>query len=184
MLGAIVRPFVLAAAVLCASQHAFAAGEQNWFRGEAGDPWDRPERWNTPQWVMELVEKKQFDRTYRFITRLNPYYLRGDFNGDGRPDIAVLIERLSDKKQGIAIFHFGDPTIRVVGAGRVLNNGVDDFSWMDVWHVWPKMPVGQGVEEGPPPKLRGEALWVEKSEAASAIVYWNGQKYVWYQQGD
>jgi hypothetical protein len=184
MFRAIAGPVVLAAAVLCTSQPAFAAGEQNWLRGAAGDPKNRPELWNTPEWVMELVRKKQFDRTYRFITRLNPYYLRGDFNGDGRADVAVLIERLSDKKQGIAIFHFGEATIRVVGAGRPLNNGLDDFSWMDIWYVYPKMPVEQGVEEGPPPKLRGEALSVEQWESGSAIVYWNGQQYVWYQQGD
>ena len=183
MLRGIIRPLIFSAAALFASPQAFAIGEQNWFRDQA-DAKDRPELWNTPQWVMELVDKWQFDRTYRFTTRLNPYYLRGDFNGDGRPDFAVLIERLSDKKQGIAIFHFGEPTIRVVGAGRPLNDGLDDFSWMDVWQVYPRGPVGQGVEEGPPPRLRGEALWVEKSESSSAIIYWNGQKYVWYQQGD
>jgi hypothetical protein len=180
-----VKTLLVAAALSLAGPHAYAADDQGWYRrGQVGDAKDVPELWNTPDWVLELVGKKQFDRTYRFIARLNPYYLRGDFNGDGRPDMAVLIERLSDKKQGIAIFHFGESTIRVVGAGRALNNGEDEFSWMDAWQVWPKMPVGQGVEEGPPPKLRGEALYVEKTESASAIIYWNGQKYLWYQQGD
>jgi hypothetical protein len=34
------------------------------------------------------------------------------------------------------------------------------------------------------PHLRGDALLVEKSEAASALIYWNGKRYVWSQQGD
>jgi len=34
------------------------------------------------------------------------------------------------------------------------------------------------------PKLRGDALLVGKSEAASALIYWNGKRYVWLQQGD
>jgi hypothetical protein len=55
---------------------------------------------------------------------------------------------------------------------------------MDVWQVYPRGPVEEGVEAGPPPKLRGEALLVEKSESASALIYWNGKRYVWYQQGD
>jgi len=32
--------------------------------------------------------------------------------------------------------------------------------------------------------LKGSALYVEKSEAASAIIYWTGKEYKWYQQGD
>jgi hypothetical protein len=34
------------------------------------------------------------------------------------------------------------------------------------------------------PLLSGGALLVEKSEAASALIYWNGKRYVWSQQGD
>lgn len=158
---------------------------EGWLRdGDVGDANIAPEIWNSPDWVLQLVRQKKFDRTYRFITRLNPFYLRGDFNGDGKPDFAVLIERVSDQKQGIAIFHFGENLIRVMGAGKPFSYGGDDFSWMDVWQVYPKGPVEQGVEEGVPPKLGGEALWVEKSESASAIIYWDRQKYVWYHQGD
>ena len=35
------------------------------------------------------------------------------------------------------------------------------------------MASGTGV-----PKLRGDALLVSKSEAASALIYWNGKRYV------
>src|SRR5882724_11586469 len=31
---------------------------------------------------------------------------------------------------------------------------------------------------------RGDALWVAKSESASAFIFWDGRKYVWYQQSD
>jgi hypothetical protein len=34
------------------------------------------------------------------------------------------------------------------------------------------------------PLLCGDALLVEKTEAASALIYWNGKRYVWSQQGD
>ena len=33
------------------------------------------------------------------------------------------------------------------------------------------------------PHLRGDALLVEKSEAASALIYRNGKRYVWSQRG-
>ncbi len=55
---------------------------------------------------------------------------------------------------------------------------------MDVWSVYPKGPVSQSVGETTIPTLVGEALHVEKSASASGIIYWNGKKYLWYQQGD
>ena len=33
-------------------------------------------------------------------------------------------------------------------------------------------------------RFDGQARWPCKSEAASALIYWNGKRYVWYQQGD
>jgi len=30
----------------------------------------------------------------------------------------------------------------------------------------------------------GDALLVSKSETASALIYWNGKRYTWLQQGD
>jgi hypothetical protein len=32
--------------------------------------------------------------------------------------------------------------------------------------------------------LRGDGLLVEKTESASAILWWDGARYRWYQQGD
>jgi hypothetical protein len=44
--------------------------------------------------------------------------------------------------------------------------------------------VQRGADGKPPPKLRGDALMVMKTEAASGLVYWDGKRYGWYQQGD
>lgn len=177
--------WVIGILFFCVSQGYAEDINGEWSReGQWGDATKTPELWNSPTWVLALVKEKQFDKKYKFITRLNPFYLRGDFNGDGRPDFAVLIERLSDKKQGIAVFHDRDSIIHVIGAGRSFGNGGDDFTWMDVWHVYPIDKVERGADEGLPPTLKGEAFLVEKSESASAIIYWQGKAYAWYQQGD
>lgn len=53
------------------------------------------------------------------------------------------------------------------------------------WHIHAKtLPVEEGVEAGRPPVLLGDAILIEWEESASAIVYWNGKQFVWYQQGD
>jgi hypothetical protein len=44
--------------------------------------------------------------------------------------------------------------------------------------------VSRGASGDAAPTLRGDALWVEKSESASALVYWSGDRFEWYQLGD
>lgn len=116
--------------------------------------------------------------------RINPFYLRGDWDGDGVPDYAVLVKERRTQKVGIVLGRPDAGRVSVVGAGQPLGNGGDDFEWMDHWYVCPRKPVSRGVEEGKPPALKGEALWVEKREAASARIHWTGKKYAWYHQGD
>jgi hypothetical protein len=55
---------------------------------------------------------------------------------------------------------------------------------MDSWRIYSKDRVARRAAELSIPQLHGEALLVGKSEAASALIYWNGKRYVWLQQGD
>jgi hypothetical protein len=115
---------------------------------------------------------------------MNPSYLEGDFNGDGKMDVAVFVKERSTGKLGIAIVHDTTGKVTILGAGIGIGNGGDDFEWMDSWQVYSKTRAAQAVGETSVARLRGDALPVEKSEALSALIYWNGKRYVWSQQGD
>jgi len=121
---------------------------------------------------------------YVFDTPINPFFIQGDFNGDGRLDCAILVKEKSSGKLGIAIVHTGENQVRIMGAGRRFGNGGDDFAWVDAWYAYPKGAVRPGADGSPPPKLRGDALMVIKTEAASSLIYWTGKQYRWYQQED
>jgi hypothetical protein len=99
-------------------------------------------------------------------------------------DTAVLVKERSSGKFGIAIVHGATGKVTILGAGIEIGNGGDNFEWMDFWQVYPKTRATPASGESSLPHLRGDALLVEKSEAASALIYWNGKKYVWSQQGD
>jgi hypothetical protein len=116
-------------------------------------------------------------------SRINPFYLQGDFDGDGSRDTALLARDRSTGKQGIVIVR-ANGQITVVGAGSVIGNGGDDLEWMDAWYVHRKGKVEQGSSDGVPPELTGDAMMVIKTESASGLIYWNGTKFDWYQQGD
>lgn len=121
---------------------------------------------------------------YALSAWLNPFYLQGDFNGDRQTDFAVLIEEKSSGKRGLIIVHINEVRQFVVGAGIPSGNGGDDFTWMDAWQVYPRGTVESGSTERAPPSLLGDALLAIKTEAASGLIYWSGDSYEWYQQGD
>jgi hypothetical protein len=142
------------------------------------------QRQNIPRWIYKTFSKKKLNNIYEFSFLLNPFYLRGDFNGDNHADIALLIKEKKTKKLGIAIFHSVINKVTIVGAGNKIGNGGDDLKWLGIWRVHESKKVKQGAETFTPPNLQGEAIYVEKPESASSLIYWDGKKYKWYQQGD
>jgi len=136
-----------------------------------------------PEVINRAVTNGLLPKEYELSFRVNPFYLRGDFIGDGKADIAVLVKQRSTGKLGIAIINGATDKVTVVGAGNAIGNGGDDFEWMDTWQVYSKARAIHEADRSVP-HLRGDALLVGKSEAASALIYWNGKRYVWLQQGD
>jgi len=137
-----------------------------------------------PNAVKNALTNGATGKKYEVSFRMNPSYLEGDLNGDGNMDVAVLIKERSTGKLGIAIVHGANGKVAILGAGVAIGNGGDDFEWMDSWRVYSKTRDAHTSGETSVPRLRGDALLVEKSEAASALIYWNGKRYVWSQQGD
>ena len=145
-----------------------------------------PQEESLPPEVRQVFSRNHLDQAYSFSSHLNPFYIQGDFNGDGRLDTAVLVQSRSSNKIGIAVFHAGGNQVFILGAGnRIPGAGKNDtFDWMDAWYTYRRGRVRRGADETKPPVLRGDALHVEKTESASAIIYWDGSTYRWYQQGD
>ncbi len=134
-----------------------------------------------PESVKRAIANGTFAKNYDVSFRTNPFYLRGDFSGDRKTDVAVLVKQRSTGKLGIAIMNGATDNVTILGAGTAIGNGGDNFDWMDSWEIYSKDRVASGTSIR---KLHGDALLVSKSEAASALIYWNGKRYVWLQQGD
>jgi len=128
--------------------------------------------WSLPRWVNAAVAGAHLWDRYELFLQLNPFYQRGDFDGDGQTDIAIQVLQKETHKRGIAIIHRSDSSVHIVGAGQPLGNGGDDFSWLWIWRVDP-----------PDPQHR-ESLYVEKPESASGWIVWNGHAYIWIQGSD
>ena len=142
---------------------------------------------NVPDDVVMQFGTGSFAEIYSISGRINPFYLRGDFDGDGKSDYAILVLSKKDHLRGIAVWLSSKGKIFVLGAGhpfKFSHGDSVDFEFIETWQVHGKKPVESGVQAGPPPKLIGEALLVGKTESASGLIYWNGKQFAWYQQGD
>jgi hypothetical protein len=137
--------------------------------------------------IREFQRGGALDQVYSVSDRINPFYLRGDFDGDGRSDYAILVTAKKDHSKGIAIWLSSQKKVFVLGAGQpfqINGEAITNLDFLDVWQVYGKKTVEGAPEAGPPPKLIGEAILAGKAEAASGLIYWNGKNFLWYQQGD
>ena len=120
---------------------------------------------------------------YRVANYLHPHTFEGDLDGDGSWDQVALVER-ADGKRGLAICRAGT-WLHVLGfEGRMGHLVPEYFDRMDTWALQPKGPVHQGVGEGAPPVLHGDAILLGKKGASSVLVYWDGEQFAAYWQGD
>ena len=122
----------------------------------------------------------QLSNRFTIACYLTPCSLSADFDGDGKADRATLVMQSTDHKKGIAIVH-GSGKVVVLGPGNEIGNGGDDYSWMDNWRVV------KGTTGGSPDLEalnKNDSLFVEKTMAASALIYWDGANYAWKQIGD
>ena len=98
-----------------------------------------------PESATTLFKTTGLDRQYEFSSHMNPFYLSGDFDGDGKPDIAILVKQKSSGKIGIAVCHSSTNNVLFIGAGTEVGNGGDNFDWMDIWSVTPKATAARKV---------------------------------------
>jgi hypothetical protein len=60
---------------------------------------------DTPEVINRAVTNGLLAKKYELSFRVDSFYVRGDFNGDGKADIAVLVKQHSTGKLGIAILN-------------------------------------------------------------------------------
>lgn len=140
---------------------------------------------NLPEVLSDFYNQGKIRTAFKINRDLNPFYLRGDFDGDRKTDYALAVVETMTSKKGFLIYHTRTKKHFLIGAGKSIPDGYgDDYSMIDAWQVSDDKIVGQGVTEMNPPKLIGEAILVQKLESSSGLIYWNGKEYRWYQQGD
>ncbi len=137
-----------------------------------------------------------------FEMAMNPFYLRGDFDGDGKSDVAVWIRRDEDGRRGLVIVHGSLDAVHLFGAGEALPPELsgaagfrEDALRVDTWRVLPAGYVAQhpyttneqlGVEgggvvgrprAGKPFRFERETLELHYTGKSAFALYFSDGKY-------
>jgi hypothetical protein len=131
---------------------------------------------NVPTPISECLQPES--NRFEVSRRMNPFYLRGDFNGDGKLDYVVLVQERKSGKQGVAFCFVGAKRkAYVVWAGNAIamegGISIDDIDGLDVW----------GVDEAWSKNPKRDALYLARAESGSGVLIWNGRRMVWRQLG-
>lgn len=157
---------IICAVLACVASTARAQG-----------PDDQLAPWAMQQWRILAKEQR-----LTLSPRVNPFAWRGDFDGDGRSDLAILVKHTPSGKEGIVLLLRSRKPL-LLGAGRDFGNGGDDFSWLDAWHVEDR-GTRYRASGGSALRLAADGLVVGKVGAASALIHLENGEARWRQQGD
>jgi hypothetical protein len=87
---------------------------------------------------------------------INPYYVRGDFDGDGRMDLAITVRDTVSGRSGVALIRAAMDSVVIYGAGR----GYPDANPGNIVHqlIVASTPTGANLmvrfNDGPPLRMR------------------------------
>ncbi len=137
-----------------------------------------------PRWVRSEFSAQQYDQRYEITYQLYPPYLRADFNGDGKSDVAIPVAEKSSGKLGIAIIHGKEAQafknrIVILGAGKGLGAAGDDFKWLSLWSVLKNKSLLSVEERARVSSLHEPAIRAQKREGGAGLIFWDGKKYEW-----
>lgn len=142
-----------------------------------------------PRWGQDQFKK--FAGKYDLGKYGESPFLEADFSGDKKLDLAIPIERKTDKKKGVLILFAESNHVFVIGAGFTFENAGDDFNWATTWSIIRDRTVHETTLK-PNGDVDGEreitlerpAIGIRQQEGSGGLIYFNGKKFIWIHQGD
>jgi hypothetical protein len=129
---------------------------------------DQEARWMRDAFDYFIVPKRKENPNY-------PYITKGDFNGDGKPDMAAVVTDSTKQSFRIAIIT-GKDNIILWEEDVLVDAALTTIPKSDI--------EGMDGEKTKKVKLKGDGINVEYFEKASFVLYWDKTSFKRIQTGD
>ena len=133
------------------------------------------DEWNVPPEMSRCLDKMP---ALAIRAAINPFYLSGDFDGDGRLDYAIQVVEGKTLKKGVLVCLSTKRTARIIGEGH--NFGGEESLRFDSWYVLSRAALRKSIGA----HAHTDAFVLRVKETASGIVYWDGAGFRWKQLDD
>jgi hypothetical protein len=109
----------------------------------------------------------------------NPFYISGDYDGDGLTDFAVQVLDKKKQRKGVLFCFARAGKSALWDAGSPTDLWGDEPLSYDAWSLARK----GGLDLSVFPHIKHDAIVLELADVGGGIVYWDGKKLRW-QQGE
>ena len=127
----------------------------------------------------ELRECKKSKPDVEFNAGVNPFYISGDFDGDGFTDFAVQVKSRRRGYKGI-LFCFANGQSVLLGSGAPIVWHQDDpGKWpFDSW-----MLIRRGSKHlSIYPQMKFDVLALVMADEGGGLLFWDGHKFQWVRE--
>ncbi|RSK42402.1 FG-GAP repeat protein [Hymenobacter perfusus] len=144
-----------------------------------------------PAWAQTVWQQAHLDRTYVRSTYIRPSFLQADFNGDGKPDIAIPVAHRASPSRGLVIFHQGQskPSILDMEGKASTEPPEASFDWAGQWKLYTKRSTFEvttdkngELNDTKVVPLKYPAIEFISDESGRGMLYWTGRAYRWLYQ--
>jgi hypothetical protein len=105
---------------------------------------------------------------------MNPFYISGDFDGDGFTDFAVQVIERKNHLKGV-LFCFANGKMLRWGAG-ISTGASANISWD--YHAWEIARKG-GLHLSAFPKVKFDSIILAEPDVGGGLIYWDGRDLRW-----